>query len=211
MIHLWMHLHADAAGEHRHILADTADRLRRCGLFSRPDVVPHVWPSDETAPGECSTLGKLRDWAAGHPGQTVLYAHTKGASRPNNRNVWLWRQYLEYACFDQAETMLAALADGYAAAGTELVGPGTPGYPDRHGWQPDRWAFLGNHWWTTSDHINRLAPRYDCRHDAEWRFITTAPGRYFSLHYSARNLYETPFSRWEYEGLYHSYSVQLSS
>lgn len=92
----------------------------------------------------------------------VLYAHSKGSSRPENTNT-KWRRSMTYYNVGQWQTAIQKLKEGYDAVGQHWM------YPSHH--SPEHRGspfFGGTFWWTTLEHIRKIgSPPMFNRHDAE--------------------------------------------
>lgn len=143
------------------------------------------------------TLLKVHKFAHLVSNSKFWYIHTKGASRPNEKNVYYWRKYMEYFVIEKYRDCVVAL-DKYDVCGTDWFES-----------NPDRFAkcwglkkkfvnslFIGNFWWAKSDYIRKIDPKPMINGDyfaSEHKFIGTAHPKAKSMHNSYCNLYSTAY------------------
>ena len=103
---------------------------------------------------EAVTINAIREWAKEHPGDAVLYCHTKGASRPIEVNR-RWRRAMVAVLISRWREVLASFErDEFDAAGPFWVN--VDSHPDAitYGWRND--FFGGNFWMARNDYLARL-------------------------------------------------------
>jgi hypothetical protein len=89
---------------------------------------------------EAETLCKLWEHCQTND-SNVLYLHSKGVTRPDNKNVQNWSDLMEYFLIEKHEQCLESL-NSHDVCGLNY-----------HHNNPH---FSGNFWWSTSDHIKKL-------------------------------------------------------
>lgn len=100
---------------------------------------------------EYLTLIHLQNYCAHNPNASVVYYHTKGSSRPYDRNIESWRECLEYFNIEQWRRCHTEVKDGkHDVCGAMYV----------------TWFkfldkeltnyYSGNFWWASAKHINTL-------------------------------------------------------
>ena len=120
---------------------------------------------------EFPTLQRLHAHAKSHPGEAVLYFHTKGVSKAGNPCISDWRQYMAYFVLEQWGDALDALEctdtagvdwsvfhiDTMSCTSESITYFGR----DLH--------YSGNFWWAHTDYIARLPDLDDTkgRHSCE--------------------------------------------
>lgn len=92
--------------------------------------------------GEIDTINAVHDYCINNPDSKVLYLHSKGASRGQNKNIIAWVNYMEYFLIEKYKTCIENL-DNYDAVGVEY----SP-VPKKH--------YSGNFWWANSSYVNTL-------------------------------------------------------
>lgn len=112
-------------------------------IFQTVHVSPDAWRC------EWPTLNQLKlDCDADPANHYVGYAHLKGLTKPNNKPVQDWKDYLVYWGIEQWETSIAQLKAGYDTSSVN--------------WSETPWShYSGNFWWATSNYIRRLEPLQD--------------------------------------------------
>jgi hypothetical protein len=151
------------------------------GITGQPGDVAQVtrwlarnWPEADPAPGtgaEQHTLALAWRWAREHPDAAVLYCHTKGAADPTWFN-HCWRESMTLDVVGRWPEALAALDDGYDAAGPHWLDPEI--FPNMAIATAENGGavtpyFGGNFWMARADYLAGL-PEPDpggTRHDAE--------------------------------------------
>jgi hypothetical protein len=100
---------------------------------------------------------------------TILYLHTKGVTKPNNRYILDWTELLTYFNIDRWNDALIELEKN------DVVGVNLSGNPNDINEHPSTWGygkaplhFSGNFWWSKSSHIKRLINPYDFPPDDNW-------------------------------------------
>lgn len=104
--------------------------------------------SDDLAQYETPTLQMLWNWCHKNPSGSVLYAHSKGVSAPNDRNKPAWRRLMAYYVIRRWRENLHRLAT------VDVIGVN---------WQhsPSHPHFSGNFWMARADWIRSLPTPWD--------------------------------------------------
>lgn len=110
--------------------------------------------NSDVASGELPTLGRLQDWLPAHPDWSVLYLHTKGASKPLDAYRTVWRRCMMRSVVWNWRTCSDALEHGSDMAGAHWLT--NEKYPDKQGIPTPIWG--GNFWWARADYLLRLPP-----------------------------------------------------
>ena len=157
-----------------------------------------IYYDSDLKKAEKFTLLKLHRFANLVSNSKFWYIHTKGASRPNEKNVYYWRKYMEYFVVEKYRDCVAAL-DEYEACGTDWL----PSDKERFakGWgiskkKPVPNIFAGNFWWARSDYIRKIDTKPLIEGDyfaSEHAFIGMANPKAKSMHNSYCNLYSTSY------------------
>lgn len=181
--------HVAVMGGWREIVAEQSALLRSVGL--RPMIGVAGWPGiDLSAVGDVVAHGAIHDfefvtlrplwlWCKDHPGDAVLYMHTKGASKPGAIRQ-RWRRLMERWVVQRWRENLLALADFDAV-----------GVNDRNAvnYALVRY-FEGNFWMATTDWVAGLddpcefrlsVPAARNRNAAEWWLLGKPGCRVLSL------------------------------
>lgn len=87
----------------------------------------------------------------------VLYLHTKGVTKPNNKNIEDWTQYLSYFNIYKWEDRLNDL-DSFDCSGVNFGGKSNDinEHPSTWGYGKSPLHYSGNFWWSKSSHIRKL-------------------------------------------------------
>ena len=104
---------------------------------------------------ETPTLQILWEWCKGHPGDAVLYCHTKGVSHPGPIHT-AWRKLMEYHVVERWRENLPLLEDHDAV--------GVNWRTSAPGWPPH---FTGTFWMARADWINKLPSPWEHRHHGD--------------------------------------------
>jgi len=106
---------------------------------------------------EFPAIEKVIQIAKEKPTAKILYFHTKGVTyhnQPNEKNITLWRKYMDYFNLEKWDDCILALED-HDACGVEWTESACGVY-----------MFAGNFWWGRADYINTCIlykrSRYDC-------------------------------------------------
>lgn len=91
----------------------------------------------------------------------LLYLHTKGVSRPNQKSIEDWVNYMSYFNINKWEDRIKELNDN------DCTGVNFGGNPDDIKENPSLWGYgkapmhySGNFWWSKSSHIRKLPNPY---------------------------------------------------
>jgi hypothetical protein len=209
-VRLTAYLHVAPVGRWESIARTLLERIDAAGLRSElarlvlgwcgPGPVPGwLWGcgdvavlSDTIFSGEVPTLRRLRDDCRADPTGHVLYLHVKGANhQPGPTDPW--RDFLADGVITRWRECVAALEDGYDAAGNEWYGP------EREAEWRRVWAvpgldllphFSGNFWWARRAYVAGLPDvPFAHRWDAEYRFIGTGSPRVYCPEFAGLNWY----------------------
>lgn len=137
--------------------------------------------SKNTAQYEFPTLNMLWNHCA-HNNGSVLYIHTKGATRPGY-TVDQWREMMMHFCVNKWQRALHHLHD-HDAVGCNIQN------------QQNKNFFSGNFWWAKADYIKTLPDpnRYlNSRIQAELWIGMNPINNFYNLHSSNVNHYITPY------------------
>lgn len=135
---------------------------------------------------EAVTLNYMRKY---NQAAKVLYLHSKGVTRGDNKNVNAWIDYMEYFCIEKYKDRINELKT-YSAVGVEL---------QYHYEFKASQLFSGNFWWATNKHIQELTYcNEDNRHLAEMWVCSNPAGLYKDLHTSGKDLYHHEYVRESY-------------
>lgn len=128
-----------------------------------------------------------------NPSDKILYIHSKGTTKPDDLNVYLWRTYMEYFLFKKSSYCIKLL-DTYDVVGVDyhegniiLNHFDSPFYVTPH--------FSGNFWWTTGKYFLTLPDYIGSEYlDPEMYLFKKNP-KYFELNNSKNvgRLYNEPF------------------
>lgn len=130
-----------------------------------------------------SKCGKLKD-------TYVLYLHSKGASKPGNKNIKAWKDYMEYFNISKWVDCIDKLhLDGYTTCGVNLQQEGD-GHPH----------YSGNFWWAKAEYINTLDNiPYNTRWYCEMWVLDNINSNPCCLHNSGINHYLECYSESQYK------------
>lgn len=157
--------HVAVMGGWREIVAEQSSLLRSVGL--RPMIGVAGWPGiDLGATGDVVATGNLRDfefvtlrplwlWCREHPGEAVLYMHTKGASRPGDLRT-RWRRLMERWVVERWRENVTALGE-YDAIGVNYLRSARR-HPKGQGQH-----FSGNFWMARADWVRNLTDPCELR------------------------------------------------
>lgn len=154
-----------------------------CGEVFNKNVQKHVFKlqSKTTQQFEFPTLKYMWNHCQTHDG-SVLYLHTKGATRPGHP-VDQWRQMMLHFCVKKWQHTLHHLYD-HDAVGCNIQQ------------QQDKNYFSGNFWWAKSSYIKTLPDpnRYvSNRIQAELWVGMNPINNFYNMHSSNVNHYITPY------------------
>ena len=166
-------------------LYDVIDEIRCCilgnydsDLFKDPKIKIHI-TSDNIRLYEVFTINRIHEDCKTEK-MNILYLHTKGITKPNNKNVKDWVQYLCYFNIYHFKECIDVL-DKYDTVGVNLQTDYTVHYS-------------GNFWWATSSYINTLQPcEYTCYNSPEFWLTEKNKGKYYCLWNSNVNHYHSPY------------------
>lgn len=138
---------------------------------------------------ELGTIQALQDFCKAHPDELVLYLHTKGITNKQTKTRD-WRHLMEHFCIDRWERCVELLTKYERST----VGVNLHLKPRPH--------YSGNFWWSTTNHINNLAP-IDTRDrmNAEFFILSDDAARATSFYESGINHYERNYPAHNYEHL----------
>jgi hypothetical protein len=102
---------------------------------------------------EWLTINKVREWAINHPGEAVLYCHSKGAARPLELNDHWRRAMIEHLIVPWRD-VLTQLENDVDAAGCFWLDPKIH-LPPREGWWINSF-FAGNFWMARTNYLSHL-------------------------------------------------------
>lgn len=128
------------------------------------------------------TLWWIRDYAKDHPGEYVMFFHTKGITHDNQPNRD-WRNYMEYFVIERWRDCIQKLDEGYDCCGV-LWNCDKAGNFHPH--------FSGQFYWVKTDYINTLDHQYLIsanRYDGEFWIGTNKNSRIYEFHNSRMNDY----------------------
>lgn len=152
-------------------------------LYGKKFIIKDIGANDKTY--ERFTLHLMKKYI--NPDDKVLYIHSKGVTKPDDINVYLWRTYMEYYMFVKCEKCIKLL-DDYDVVGVDFqTRNNTP-------------HFSGNFWWTTGKYYlslpDEIGPGYI---DPELYIFKNNP-KYIELKNSGRpsDLYYYPYYVKEY-------------
>ena len=121
-----------------------------------------------------------------HPNANILYMHTKGVTHHGTvteKNVRLWRRYLEYFVIDQWRACVEALESADLCGVDWIDGAKWLAQPELH--------FSGNFWWARADYLHTChgtATRHG-RWDCEYFIGSGQQPVVKSFHQSGKDLY----------------------
>jgi hypothetical protein len=147
-------------------------------LTTDPKIEIVVSENNELRP----TLWWIRDYAKDHPGEYVMFFHTKGITHGDQPNRD-WRNYMEYFVIERWRDCIKKLDDGYDCCGV-LWNCDKAGNFHPH--------FSGAFWWASTDYINTLDHNYLTsanRYDGEFWIGTNKNARVYEFHNSRMNDY----------------------
>ena len=139
-----------------------------------------------TFKSEAETLRQIWEHCQGNY-SNVLYLHSKGVTRPDNKNIQDWSDLMEYFLIEKHEMCLESLSD-HDVCGLN--------YHDKNP------HFSGNFWWATSHHIKKLKkiiPEATDRLYCEfWLFNVSNPVKQKVIYDSETNHYGELYPRAKY-------------
>jgi hypothetical protein len=111
----------------------------------------------DTSKCEFPTLDLLWQHCQESNDLNILYLHTKGVSKPNNKNIESWTEFLSYFNIDLWQDRLNEL-DKFDCTGVDLKGnpQDIESHPSLWGWGKAPLHYSGNFWWSKSTHIQKL-------------------------------------------------------
>lgn len=119
----------------------------------------------------------------------VLYIHSKGVTKPDNKFVYDWVNYMSYFNIYKFDNCFKKLEDPFiSAVGVNLIGQDV-----------NPLHYSGNFWWSKMSHIQNLKPITDNYYNSPEFWITSNRGNYISLWNSNINHYQElyPFNLYE--------------
>lgn len=140
----------------------------------------------QTTKSEAETLCNIWEYCQTND-SNVLYLHSKGVTKPENKNIQDWSNLMEYFLIEKHEQCLETLSC-HDVCGLN--------------YHPNNPHFSGNFWWATSDHIKKLKkinPETTDRLYCEfWLFDTSSKVKQKVIYDSETNHYEKPYPREKY-------------
>lgn len=202
----------------RQIVDEQLATIERSGLYDAAEVIyvcqtsrskirlPAKYQAryfSKTNQFEFPALHMVKEFTA--PGDTVLYLHTKGASRtgPRAQAGDRWREYLMWGCVERWREHVAAL-DSCDVSGVQLTTLNDE-FATKCG---ARDVYAGNFWWATGDYLEKLAhPEITANRWGAEGWIMGASPRCNDLHnltgggmITEKNTFSLPdFGRHEYD------------
>lgn len=140
-------------------------------------------PNKET---EADTLKMIQNYCKSNSGK-ILYIHSKGVTKPNNKNIQDWVNLMEYFLIEKHEKCLEAL-DNHDVCGVNYL--------------PSKPHYSGNFWWANSKHINRLrelkAEKIDRLYCEYWLFDIQDTIKRKEIYNSGLDHYKNSYPREKY-------------
>lgn len=143
------------------ILGSDQDRVHVAELATQKGLeVKFGFHHENLALYEIPAMRLIEDWASTHPGDYLMYFHTKGVSSPQSKSKERWRELMEKYVILDWRNNCEKLRRGFDAAGVCWKDM----FPISH--------FSGNFYIARSDFINQLTP-FDYyyshpKHGLEW-------------------------------------------
>lgn len=147
------------------------------------------------------TLWWIRDYARDHPGEYIMFFHTKGITHNDQPNTD-WRRYMEYFVIEQWQDCVQKLDEGFDCCGV-LWNCDAAGKFHPH--------FSGAFYWAKTDFINTLDYNYltsSNRYDGEFWIGTNKKAKVYEFHnshmndavalFTAKSHYSLPYPRSQY-------------
>lgn len=181
---LYDHIHTIYCG----VLGEKENLNKILELDPKINILFH---SDDMALHEIATLNKLLEYTVSDDIKNneewyLLYLHTKGVTKPNNRNVCDWIDYMLYFLVEKYETCLENL-NLYDCVGVNLQT-----FPHLH--------YSGNFWWSKKSFIKNLDKcEYVNYNSPEFWITSNGFGKYKNLYSSNVNHYHSNFPPEKYQ------------
>jgi len=188
-----------------HIGINGNQELPVYGLPEKVNIVRNQQPKLE----EASTIKCLFDFCCDNENYNVAYTHTSGVSWSINtqnpkhieiyKNKSLWRKYSDYFVLDNWQRCIELLKT-HDCVGTEWLDDAYLG--DIH--YPELQHYAGNIWWSKSEYIKTLDPKFILNNEKYGRFaseffIGSGNPNHFNFYSSRRHLYYNPIYEDEYK------------
>lgn len=155
--------------------------------------------SENTELYEIPTINLIRTFCEYNDNCEILYIHTKGVTHNNNTNIIDWKNMMIYFLVNKCNDCFKLLKDH------DTVGCNYQEYPYKH--------YSGNFWWANSKYIKKYLnkiPNGSKRHDAEWWILSNKSVKYYEIHNSRINHYNSCYPPEKYiftDKSIHIYSV----
>tara|TARA_R110000803_G_scaffold202278_1_gene267366 strand:+ start:4406 stop:5062 length:657 start_codon:yes stop_codon:yes gene_type:complete len=196
------------------IFTNAFDKIKHSGLYSKTKTIHlHVNGSREdislnilqlpkdpkiqitkhitNTHGEGNTLVALTNFCLNND-CNVLYLHTKGVTRPNNKNTTAWRNYMEFFMIEKFDECICRLPFKHT------IGVDYLEFPHKH--------YSGNFWWSTSEYIkskykqcNEVSiTNFTDRMECEFWLLKGSNHEIYEAHNSNADLYANEYLRSNY-------------
>lgn len=155
-------------------------------LFKKNNKIILINYTDNYTDYERSCLHTLLAWSKNND-SNIMYIHTKGVSRPKNKNVWNWRKLLEEHLIHNHKNCIDKLQD-YDIVGGNFIDQGKK---EQKILNENHCAhFSGNFWWSKTSYIRTLPKiRPDIIDLSKNNFYWLCE-RWIMLHYPNNKYYE---------------------
>ena len=158
--------------------------------FDKNNKIIIVLRDNNTNLYEKITINKLlEDSQNNNSDAYILYIHSKGVTKPNNKYVLDWVNYMAYFNIYKFDTCFKKLENPFiSAVGVNLIGQDV-----------NPLHYSGNFWWSKMSHIQNLKHITNNYYNSPEFWITSNKGNYISLWNSNVNHYQELYSFSLYE------------